>query len=144
MDANLRTTLFLACHEAVLRFFAALDAGRINEVANSFAADGIWHRQGAALRGPDGVAKALAARPAGRITAHLVQNFIADFDDEATARAHYLVLTYRHDAPAASTAPGPMGIPYSIAEYDDRLCRREDGERWLVRERRSRNIFINA
>lgn len=68
MDAALRTALISSCQEAVIRFFAALDGGRQEEVANAFAEDGIWHRQGAALRGPAGVSKALAARPAGRVT----------------------------------------------------------------------------
>ena len=143
MDAALRTALISSCQEAVIRFFAALDGGRQEEVANAFAEDGIWHRQGAALRGPAGVSKALAARPAGRVTAHLVQNFIADFDDEHNAHLRYVVLTYRHDAPAGAPAAAiaPLGHPYSIAAYEDRL--RCSNDAWLVLERRSRNLFIN-
>lgn len=133
----------MTCKEAVIRSFAALDGGRMDEVADGFAEDGVWHRQGAALRGPAGVAGALAARPAGRVTAHLVQNFVADFDDEQAARVRYVVLTYRHDAPEGAVAPAiaPLGQPYSIAAYEDRM--RRTNETWLVVERRSRNLFIN-
>ena len=141
MDAMRRTHLTLNCKDAIVRFFAALDAGRMNELAEAFAADGVWHRQGSELCGPDAVSRALAARPAGRITAHLIQNLIVDLEDEDHARAHYLALTYRHDAPEGATGPAPMGIPYSIAAYEDRLTRR--GENWLVRERRSRPVFAN-
>jgi hypothetical protein len=139
MDAPRRALLTLSCNEAIVRSFAALDAGRMDEVARAFASDGVWHRQGAELRGPDGVARALAARPAGRVTAHLVQNLIVDLEDEDHARARYLALTYRHDAPAGASGPAPMGMPYSIAAYDDRLTR--SGESWLVQERRSRTRF---
>ena len=102
------------------------------------------------LRGPDDVARALASRPAGRVTAHLVLNFIADFDDDRNARARYNVLTYRHDAPERSESPAPMVQPYSIAEYSDRMRRAVgdggdgvDGGSWRVLERRARNVFIN-
>ena len=148
MNTRARTVLSATCHETVLRFFAALDAGRMDEVASAFAADGVWHRQGAALRGPADVARALAARPAGRITAHLVLNFIADFDDEHNARVRYMVLTYRHDASELGQSPAPMVQPYSIAEYNDRM-RRDDGDgdgdggSWRVLERRARNVFVN-
>ena len=142
MDAALRTTLVMSCQEAVIRFFAALDEGRMDDVANAMAGDGIWHRQGKVLKGPAGVSEALAGRPAGRVTAHLVHNFRVDLDDEQSARVRYLVLTYRHDFPGSAAATAPLGLPYSIAEYDDRLLRA--GTTWLVQERRSRNLFINA
>ena len=136
-----RALLTLSCKDAVVRFFAALDAGRMDELANAFAGDGVWHRQGAELRGPEAVSCALATRPAGRVTAHLVQNLIVDLDDEYHARARYLALTYRHDAPDGAKGPAPMGIPYAIAAYEDRLTR--SGETWLVRERRSRPLFAS-
>ena len=142
MSPAVRAQLIVDCQQAVIRFFAALDAGRMDDVAKAFDGDGIWHRQGKQLQGPSGVAEALASRPAGRVTAHLIQNFIADFDDERTARTSYVVLTYRHDAPdGAKAAAAPMVKPYSIAAYDDRM--RFDGSRWLVLERRSRNMFMD-
>ena len=141
MDAMRGAFLTLRCKDAIVRFFAALDAGRMDELANAFASDGLWHRQGVELRGPAAVASALATRPAGRVTAHLVQNLIVDLEDEERARARYLVLTYRHDAPDGATGPAPMVTPYSIAAYEDRLTR--SGDTWLVQERRSRPMFAN-
>jgi hypothetical protein len=140
MDAALRTTSILGCQDAVIRFFAALDEGRMDDVAGAMADDGVWHRQGKMLRGPGEVSAALAARPAGRVTAHLVQNVIIDLEDAHTARVRYLVLTYRHDFPDVAAAVAPLSQPYSIAAYDDRM--RFDGARWRVLERRSRNIFV--
>jgi hypothetical protein len=141
MDEMRRVLLTLSCKDAIVRFFSALDAGRMDELAAAFASDGVWHRQGAELCGPEAVSRALAARPAGRVTAHLVQNLIVDLEDEDHARARYLALTYRHDAPGAANGPAPMGIPYSIAAYEDRLTR--NGSNWLVQDRRSRPIFAS-
>lgn len=142
-DAMRRLLLKAGCREAVIRFFAALDAGRPGEVARAMAKEGIWHRQGAALQGPAGVAAALASRPAGRVTAHLVQNIVVDLDGDAEAAVHYVVLTYRHDAPAgAPDGPAPLDRPLSIAAYDDRL--RRVGDDWRVLERRSRVLFAGG
>ena len=142
-DALRRTVLKAGCAEAVVRFFAALDAGRPGEVAGAMADDGVWHRQGAALQGPAGVSAALASRPAGRITAHLVQNVVVDLDGGDEAAVRYLVLTYRHDAPAgAPDGPAPLDRPLSIAAYDDRL--RRVGDDWRVLERRSRAVFAGG
>jgi hypothetical protein len=135
-------TLVLSCQQAVMRFFAALDGGRMQEVADAMADDGVWHRQGKALRGPAEVASALAQRPAGRVTAHLVQNLVVDLVDDEHAHARYFVLTYRHDAPERSDSPAPLGTPFAIAAYEDRLQRR--GDAWLVQERRSRPVFASA
>jgi hypothetical protein len=139
MELVLRTALIVACQQAVMRFFSALDAGRLDEVADAVAEDGVWHRQGAALSGPSAVRAALAARPAGRITAHLVQDLVVGLEAENDATVRYLVLTYRYDAPEGAGGVAPMGKPLSIAAYSDRM--RRSGETWLVKERRSRVIF---
>jgi hypothetical protein len=142
MDEIRAAALTLACQQAVLRFYAALDASDYGAVAAAVAPEGVWHRQGRALRGPAEVLAALAERPAGRVTAHLVQNLVVDLADERNATARYMSLVYRHDAGAgaASEGPAPLGAPLSIAAYSDRL-RRDEGGAWLVVERRSRRAF---
>ena len=40
MNATDRMSATLQCQDSVIRFFAALDAGRMDEVAGAFAADG--------------------------------------------------------------------------------------------------------
>jgi hypothetical protein len=142
VDEIRAAALTLACQQAVLRFYAALDASDYAAVAAAVAPEGVWHRQGKALRGPAEVRAALAERPAGRVTAHLVQNLVVDLADERNATARYMSLVYRHDAGtgAPPEGPAPLGAPLSIAAYADRL-RREEGGAWLVVERRSRRVF---
>ena len=142
MDETRVAALTLACQQAVLRLYAALDASDYAAVAAAIAPEGVWHRQGRALRGPAEVRAALAERPAGRVTAHLVQNLVVDLADERNATARYMSLVYRHDAEAGAPqdGPAPLGAPLSVAAYADRL-RREEGGAWLVVERRSRRVF---
>jgi ketosteroid isomerase-like protein len=139
MDELRRAALILGCQQSVHRFYAALDASDYEAVAACMAPDGVWHRQGKALTGPDQVRTALADRPAGRVTAHLVQNLVIDLEDERSATARYFSLVYRHDGGGGESGPAPLGQPLSISAYADRM--RRDGDRWLVVERRSRRVF---
>jgi ketosteroid isomerase-like protein len=139
MDELRHAALVLGCQQAVHRFYAALDASDAEGVAACMAHDGVWHRQGKALAGPAEVRSALADRPAGRVTAHMVQNLVIDLQDEGHAVARYLSLVYRHDASGPPQLPVPLGQPLSISSYADRM-RRDDGQ-WLVVERRSRRVF---
>ena len=139
MDELRAAALILGAQQAVLRFYAALDRSDYEGVASGMAPDGVWHRQGKALQGPDAVRAALQERPAGRVTAHLVQNLVIELEGEDEASARYLTLVYRHDGAADAEGPAPLGTPLSIAAGTDRL-RRQDGA-WLVVERRSRRLF---
>jgi ketosteroid isomerase-like protein len=140
MDEIRRAALVTQCAQAVMRFYAALDAGDFAAVAAGMAPDGVWHRQGKALLGPPGVAAALAERPAGRATAHLVQNLVIDLEGEDGATARYMSLVYRNDGHEGKPPPYPLAGPLSIALYADRMRRDAEGD-WLVVERRSRRLF---
>ncbi|NKC30762.1 nuclear transport factor 2 family protein [Falsiroseomonas selenitidurans] len=140
MDEILAAARILACQQAIHRFYAALDRGDFATVANALAPHGIWHRQGKALRGPGDVAQAMAERPAGRVTAHLVQNLVVELEGPEAARARYNTLVFRHDGEAEAKPPAPLGVPLSIAAAEDRLERDANGA-WLVVERRSARVF---
>jgi hypothetical protein len=141
MDEILSAARILACQQAIHRFYAALDTGDFGSVAAAIAADGVWHRQGKALRGPGDVAQAMVDRPAGRVTAHLVQNLVVDLQDDETATARYNTLVFRHDGAAGAAPPAPIGVPLSIGAAQDRLRRDAATGRWLVVERRSSRVF---
>jgi ketosteroid isomerase-like protein len=141
MDELLAAARIVACQQAIHRFYAALDASDFATVAAAVAPDGVWHRQGKALRGPGDVAAALAERPAGRVTAHLVQNLVVTLEDPETATARYNTLVFRHDGAAGAPLPAPIGVPLSIAAAQDRLRRDAATGSWLVVERRSSRVF---
>ncbi|MBV6304869.1 nuclear transport factor 2 family protein [Candidimonas humi] len=140
MTAIERLAAIMDCQQAIQRFYLALDSSDFDAVAACMASQGVWHRQGAALCGPAQVRAALAKRPAGRTTAHMVQNLVIDIVDPGLAQARYLTLVYRHDAPAPPSGPVPLGTPLSISIHEERLVRTPAGD-WLVQEKQSRRKF---
>jgi ketosteroid isomerase-like protein len=128
------------CQQATARFYAALDASDFDSVAAAMLPEGVWYRQGNALKGPTAVRAALANRPQGRTTAHLVQNLVVDLEADNTATVRYMTLVYRCDAPLPVSLPVPLGSPLSIAFNEDRLQRDGSGQ-WCVLQKRSERKF---
>jgi limonene-1,2-epoxide hydrolase len=130
------------CSQAVMRFYAALDTGDIDGVAALMAADGVWHRQGKALRGPAEVLAALRERPPGRVTAHLVNNLVIDLDasgQQATAR--YMLLVFRHDRAQPGDGPVPIASSLlSITATTDHWRAAPNGD-WLAVLKQGQTVF---
>ncbi|GAA4324665.1 nuclear transport factor 2 family protein [Pigmentiphaga soli] len=135
-----KAAAIVECEQTIHRFYAALDDSDFETVANTIAEDGVWHRQGKVLKGPAAVRAALAERPAGRITAHMMQNMVVDVRGPDEADVRYIALVYRYDAPPGATGPAPLDTLLSISVYRDRLKRAADG-RWLIEEMRSSRRF---
>lgn len=140
MNDKTELQMIVGCQQAIHRFYAALDASKMDEVVAAMAPTGVWHRQGKTLQGPEGVLAALRVRPAGRHTAHLVQNLIIDTQSQTTACASYMTLVYRFDATDPISGPSPLGLPLSISLNKDELTLDESGN-WLFLEKRSEQKF---
>ena len=132
----------IGCQQAIHRFYAALDASDMTTVSAAMADDGVWLRQGEALRGPVAVQAALARRPAGCRTAHLVQNLVVDVIDPDHAQAQFMTLVYRHDADAPLPGAAPLGAPLSISFHRERLVRTDSGA-WKFLEKESERRFAS-
>lgn len=126
------------CRKLLVRVLNALDNGNYQTLAEQFAPDGVWHRQGERLEGRPAIVAALQKRPPHVVTRHLANNIEINIVSEDEATAHSVVVVYRHesDEPVKSA---PMELPRSILDYDDRFVR-YDGE-WLLAERKSSKIF---
>lgn len=143
---NINAHVFKACEQAISRFYARLDGLEAGPVGAMFAADGVWHRQGAVLRGGAAVDAALAQRPAGRRSAHLISNLFFNAQDDLQIRASYLLQVFRHDA-------GPEADPRDAAPIASSLLaitRTEDlyqcagnGE-WMLLNKQSRPLFTQS
>ena len=137
----------LACGQAIARFYARLDGLEPGSVGALFEADGVWHRQGAVLQGPEAVDAALRQRPAGRTSLHLVSNLQWEAEGPALLRARYLLPVFRHDAapgPAGKADPGPApmaGSLLGITHTFDTWALDGAGE-WRLREKDSRVLFL--
>ncbi|VCU68250.1 SnoaL-like domain protein [Pigmentiphaga humi] len=130
----------IGCQQTIHRFYAALDASDFDTVAACMTGDGYWPRQGRELRGPEQVRAALADRPIGRTTAHLVQNLVVDVQGPGDAIARFMTLVYRVDLPAAAAGPAPLPAPLSISAHEEHLRRSGDGQ-WLIAKKSARRIF---
>lgn len=139
------TTSIVHCSQAIMRFYAALDAGDIEGVAGLMADDGVWHRQGKVLTGPAAVLAALRERPAGRVTAHLVNNLVIDLSaDCTTATARYMLLVFRHDREPGERGTAPVeGSLLSITLTTD-LWQDRAGLGWRAAHKEGRAVFSHG
>lgn len=121
-----------ACEAVVLAFFHALDVRRHEEVAALMAEDGVWMRQGKALRGPREVLQALQARPAGRTTCHVITNMRLLSAEEGRAELAYFLTAYE------SVEQEGAGAPRLVAVRDckDTLVLTPQG--WRLADKQSR------
>jgi SnoaL-like protein len=115
--------------KVALRFFHYLDGGDYQKLAALFAADGVWHRQGTALRGPGAVLEAMHARPAGIVTQHYAEH----------AEATLYLAVFAHSGGADAKPPAPMELPIQVAIYREKLVRSDDG--WRIAEITSQQKF---
>ena len=121
-----------AIRYTLARYNQSGDRGRIGELLECFAEDGVMHLldeqpiQGRAAIEARlmQVVDASAAVPEGAFVRHNVSNTLIEFDgdDEATVSSYYFVVT--------EVGPDPWGT------YRDRL--RRFGDRWLFTHRRVR------
>jgi hypothetical protein len=122
----------------LLRFFHHLDGDEFEALAGLMAEDGVWHRQGKLLRGPGMVREAMAARPKGRRTRHLVTNLILDVVDERHVQAIYYLTAFGYNG-ATPGEPAPMELPVSVGTYREKLVLTPAG--WRVAEISSETAF---
>lgn len=120
MSADNDTAKCLVAGQQVLGFFAALDQREHDQVAAMMADDGIWHRQGKALQGPNAVAQALAARDPARHTAHVITNLRAESLDPVRIRVRFYLTAYESRTDGAPEATAPRLV--SIRACEDELA----------------------
>jgi len=122
-----------ACAALTVRFFHHLDRREHDRVAELFAPDGVWQRQGVPISGTDALLGVLHARPADLTTRHLVSNVVVDRPDPQTAIVHYELSVYSADATGAARLR-------SLMTGRDRLER--DGDGWRIRLKRAEPVFV--
>jgi hypothetical protein len=109
------------CAQVLTRFFNYFDQWRYEDMADLFAPDGVWHRQGKALQGRAAILAALAERSTTQWVRHVVTNLQIDVVD---------VTPYRHDSGAKQTEPPRIRAPYLLLVVPGRLRRTDAG--WKI------------
>ena len=117
------------CAQVLTRFFNYFDQWRYEDMADLFAPDGVWHRQGRALQGRAAILAALAERSTTQRVRHVVTNLQIDVVDADTAASLLYVTAYRHDTGAKQTEPPRIRAPYLLLVVPGRLRRTQAGWR---------------
>ncbi len=122
--------------ELLARYCFALDAGRFEEMAALFTADGVWETAFGAGTGRDGIvtqARSIATGPRPR-RVHLTTNIVIDLEMDgqtATAQSNWALIQNSDSGPVIGSGGG----------YADRLVKL--GGRWFFKHRRI-DRFIKA
>jgi hypothetical protein len=123
-----RDRVLASVSQTITGFFMGLDSDDHERCASSFARDGAWERKGVLWTGPSGIRAALAARPTGRVTRHLITNIMVEtWRPEARVRFYSLAFSF---AAAAENPAAPMVPPLALTTYECRLVNRGPG--WLI------------
>jgi hypothetical protein len=114
---------------AIMAFYHALDSSDFAYLEAILTPDGVWHRQGKALKGAAMIRQAMKERDPGARTRHLVTNLLIDKATESEAEARYYMTAFRADGDPARPKPDKIELPRGIGSYKVKLAR--VGERWL-------------
>ncbi|MBC7802554.1 MAG: nuclear transport factor 2 family protein [Candidatus Parcubacteria bacterium] len=114
------------------RFYYYLEERRYKDLVSLMRADGVWHRQGKALKGHAQVLEALEQRTATMLIRHVVTNAFLDTESDSEATLIAYMTVYRHDDGSARKPPVAIDGPYRIMLVKKRFVR--EGGRWLIAE----------
>lgn len=132
-----------ACAKLITEYAALLDAGRWEDVAALYVADGRMSRPTAPdayTEGRNAILASFTARPP-RISRHVCINIRVDVKG-ATATATSQILLFTADAAEDGGLPVQSSAPPMVGTYADRLVLTETG--WRFAERRGSLDFRPA
>lgn len=129
----------LAVARRVYRFYRCIDEANYDGLCEMVAPDGIWHRQGLALRGPAMVKEALLKRAPGVVAAHVLSNLTIDFPSAEEANVWCYATTFRSDSQTVRPMPLPMEHPYSVTIQQQTYAMREG--QWMLMLSRGTVLF---
>ena len=98
------------CARTLTQFFNWFDQWRYDDMVALFAPDGVWHRQGKALRG-QAIKDALDVRSRTQTVRHVITNTQVDVVDAATAQFILYVTAYVHDSGVKAVTPPKIQSP---------------------------------
>lgn len=127
------------CAQLLTGFFNAFDAFRYDDMVALFAPDGVWHRQGKALRG-SAIREALEARSRTQTVRHVVTNIQITVKDERHADSLLYLTAYMADTGSRPTEPPPISAPSLLLDVPGKLVLTPQG--WRIASLTMTRVFV--
>ena len=128
------------CAQLLIGFFNAFDAWRYHDMVALFAPDGVWHRQGKALRGADAILDVLNARSRTQVVRHVVTNVQITVIDESHCDSRLYITAYISDTGSKPTEPPTIASPSLLLDVPGKLVR--TGEGWRIASLTMTRVFV--
>lgn len=143
IDFELTQAIELACSRLVNQFAVFNDAGQYVKLADLFSENGIYARPTDPdnfVKGRDAIVAAFQARPADKLTRHLMTNIVIDVTgpDSATGIAYITLYAGSTERPAEKGG-FIANASQLIGEYHDEFVRTDQG--WKFAKRQGRLVF---
>lgn len=128
------------CAQLLVGFFNAFDAWRYQDMVASFAPDGVWHRQGKALRGADDILAVLNARSRTQVVRHVVTNVHLTVIDDSHCDSRLYVTAYVSDTGSKTAEPPKIAAPSLLLDVPGKLLRTDEG--WHIASLTMTRVFV--
>lgn len=129
-----------ACRDLVVRAAHCTDSQRHEDFAALFAPDAVLIRPGGEpLRGREAILASYRARPAGRITRHLITSSAIELTSSVSARGLSYVLLWSGESADAESASGRLVRRQVMGEFDDDFTLTDEG--WRIARREARFVL---
>lgn len=136
MDIEARRIIEYDCTKLSIAYARHVDFKEYDQFVELFAEDGELNTTGKAVKGREKITKAMARRPQGLRSRHVLTNiYIRVIDEDHADGLSYLSL-YRHTGEgldAEDQSPRIISGPAFIGHYEDRFIRTEEGWRFASR-----------
>jgi hypothetical protein len=129
----------LACSQVFSRLFAKLDQFDYPGVARQFTREGVWHRQGAVLRGHDAIVRALQSRSSQLFVQHILHQVSCEAIVPGHIQGFAYMTVFRKESATPIIPPQPIRAADMLISWNVDFAQ-EDGA-WLIRELRNTPLY---
>lgn len=135
MDALERIEAERECLRLVTRYCHLVDHGAAAEIADLFTDDGVWTSPENTMSGREQILRGFQYRQdnKARMSRHVCNNFLVDFESDEKASGTVYLTLYRHDGEEGRRL-SPLSGPAMVGEYRDTFVKTSDGWRISRRE----------
>lgn len=123
----------VACQQAVLRFYYALDRNNYPLAMEQVTPGCVWERGGVLLEGRQQIEASVRKKSPTQVARHVVNNFAILRQDETSATAVYCLVLHLYDDGSKPSLPVPGSTPFLMVDVSCNF-RLEDDHAWRIQQ----------